>query len=99
GTIAIPLDVTHRQASRQMTGRQAGASQVPDDSPCMTKFELQPKPSRAEEAPATQIGTVDPDDLHCGRPFSSSSGLQSPFSAFRSFPSPERIRVFTVPRG
>jgi len=65
----------------------------------MTRFELQPTPSRAEKDTATQTGTRDPDVLDCVCRVLSSSRCLHFLSASRSFPSPERIRVFTVPGG
>src|SRR6185312_5758755 len=98
-TTTIRVGATPRWTSRQTTGQQGGASPVPGGTRRMTRFELPPKSTRAEGAPARQTGTRDPDALDCGCPVVRSSGLQSPFSVSRSFPSPERIRVFTVPRG
>src|SRR5215510_1735133 len=56
----------------------------------MTRFELQPQRPRAEEAPAMQIGTPDPNVLDCVCPVLSSSGLIS---------SPAPLEVFPVRSG
>src|ERR1041385_5913383 len=67
-----------------MTGQQAEAPRFPGGNPRTTKSELQPKPTRAEEEPAIQTGTHDPDALDCGCPVLSSLGLV-PFQRFSKF--------------
>src|SRR6185312_14796585 len=82
----VPASAAMRLASRQTISQSGSASRFPAGNPHTTRFELQPKPSRAEKAPAAQTETRDPDVLDCAcRVLSSSRRLHFSSQAFSKF--------------